>query len=896
MRVIAPLAWLPTLVWLPTLLPLESPAAQESPTPPTQHVGEPAGLVPGWVEYNTGLEQLGAFALDQAAASFAAASKRAPQNIDYATAHALALLLQQKFAEGRAVIDRACAGTNQPPRLARAIRAFAAALNGDRAGMLTYPPPQTDFEWFISRLGESLASKNPQFRKPVGDAVREFQKIAADFAQLQTQDLGGDKALLARGLQHRRSRNYAAAIADLAEYVGRHPDDWVARWNYAAALTGGTNYARARRELSLVLCEQPALFEGYCQRAIAAARMNNFTRAREDLAIARKLDPRNREWLTSVEKVIAENQAVMPRESPERLLNLLLNAAREGESDEELAKAATKLVRAANAERRHGDETYQDRLRRLQWAALADPKDPAKLAALGQFLCDELEVRGEYVDPGRNTMPYRVQTLAMRKKELELARGCFQRALQLDSSHVPSLMGMAQIKFDENLFADAEKYVRSALAVKRDDPVILDMMSRLMKVAAEQQLARAMSAASTYSWDEPMGNGWVRRWTRYGDAVAAGRFENSAMGLLEQANEYLRRALAAARDTPESLDFIGTRAVMQGDFELMRKSYERAVQKVPDKIEYRYALANAYASLGNYDKYLEQATAGRNLEQTSCAAHLLAAWQAILGSDWKRADAMLTAAQRIDPADSRIPAYRGAIAEAQGNLSEAAAYFRAALAVEEAHVALRGSMLGPGSPGCLFDEVARAVVLRMRLARVIEEENPSAALELYEKNLAIEPRLLAPEVVALSAHEEGRNRSETEQLRMKNHPMLKATLDALLPEPRLPADAQKTPPNAAGLLQTNRRLAAVALYRLNRRQEAADYFRLAENYANHLPRGGIGSAYVGLTGLWTPRPVDQIAEQCFRELGQPYRGRGRGSGGAIPNPSPSRRPMRLLRR
>ncbi len=635
-------------------------------------------------------------------------------------------------------------------------------------------------------------------------------------------------------------------------------------------MTGAGNYERARTELSLVLCGNASLFEGYCQRAIAAARMGNVTRARQDLAIARQLDGNNEAWLSSVEKVIAQTQAVMPSETPTALLENLFAAARADGSIEQLAPLATKLVRAAHARRRHGIEVYQEKLRRLQWAVMIDPKNPARLAALGQYLFDEVDVRGEYVDPGRHFRYYRVQPRALQDAEIEAARDCFQRALAVQPLHVAALMGLAQIKYRENLFGDAGDYVRNALAVQSDDPAILDMMSRLMKVAASQALAQALQAAATYSWSEPLGNGWERQWTRYGDPAAAEAFGRSADGFLSRADDYTRRALSSLKDTPESLDYLGTRALTKKDFATMRKCYERAVQIAPEKIEFRYALANADASLGLFDKYLEQATAGRNLEHTSIGAQLLAAWQSILKADGNAASGFLAEASRIDPGDSRIPAYYGAIAEGRGDMREAAACFRAALAMEEAACKLRGSALGEGTPACLFSETSLVVLLRMRLARVVEEQDPAAALALYEKNLAMEPRLNAPEMIALSSHVEGRNRAETEQLRQRNLPMLQIVVNAMLPEPARTADQQKTPPNAVGLLQTSRSLAAVALYKLGRKQDAANAFRQSESYTNLLPRHGIGSAYLAITGIWSPRPIAEIRQACYRDAGSSF--------------------------
>jgi tetratricopeptide (TPR) repeat protein len=751
--------------------------------------------------------------------------------------------------------------------MALAIRAFAAGLERDRAGARTYPPPANDFEWFISRIAENLVATRPL--TTMEEAVKQFPKIASDFAKLQMQSGGGDKALLARGLQHGVEKRHAAAVADLAEYLGANPGDWTTRFYYGVALTNANNFERARRELSLVLCGNSALFEGYCQRAIAAARMGDLTRARKDLALARQLDAKNQSWLPGTEKAVAEAAAMQPSGPASRWADNVLAAARKGQSLEQLTPIAEKLVRTAHASRLNGIEVYQDKLRRLQWSVIAAPKDATRQAALGQFLFDENDVRGEYVDPGKHYVHYRPQTRSLKAVELQVAGECFQRALGIDSLHLPALTGMAQLKYQENLFGDAEKYVRQALAVPREDPVVLDLMSRLKRIAQGQEMARAISAATPVTWTEPLANGWERRVTILGDPVAADRHSRNADALVKQGEVYARRALQACKDTPESYDYLGTLAAEKKQFATMRDWYERAVQKRPDHIEYRYALANAYSALGDHEKYLEHATAGRNLEQTSIGAYLLAAWRAILQSDWTRARDFVVRASRIDSADSRVAAYLGVIAEGQNQLPEAAACFRAAVAIEEANGKHRGAAHGVGSPASLLEEVGRLVALRIRLARLIEESDPAGALALYERNLEMESRLTSPEMIALSLHVEGRIQAETKQLQARNHPMIRPIVDAMLPEPARTSAQQSRPPDAAGLLQVSRSLAGVALYRLGRKPEAAEHFRRVDDYAKYTgaPRGGTRAMTV--TGIWTPRPVADIAAACLREMGDP---------------------------
>ena len=180
-----------------------------------------------------------------------------------------------------------------------------------------------------------------------------------------------------------------------------------------------------------------------------------------------------------------------PNGEPGALLDALLEAARKKAGWEELVAKGGDLLRAQNAHRRRGDEWYQDRRRVLEFAAIDEPMNPDRLADLGHFLLREADVRGESVEPNGDWTSYRPWTNPQKAAELSRARSAFDRALALDSRHVPALVGLAALKIRDLQWADAENILREALRIRADDPRTLELMARVMQEAADQKQAAA---------------------------------------------------------------------------------------------------------------------------------------------------------------------------------------------------------------------------------------------------------------------------------------------------------------------------------------------------------------------------------------------------------------------
>ena len=83
-----------------------------------------------------------------------------------------------------------------------------------------------------------------------------------------------------------------------------------------------------------------------------------------------------------------------------------------------------------------------------------------------------------------------------------------------------------------------------------------------------------------------------------------------------------------------------------------------------------------------------------NLVQTTATFLLKPAWDLIPRTAYRSAREWLGRARAVDPADARVAAYLGVVAEGEKKGDEAVVYYRMALALEEARLKLEGTQLG----------------------------------------------------------------------------------------------------------------------------------------------------------------------------------------------------------
>lgn len=827
--------------------------AQQTPpsVPQRQDVGDPYPVSAGMNEYVDGLRSLEHFDLPAAIDQFTSALSKATDKSDILLGRGLANLLSEKLSAGQADIQAAL-DLNQRNTEARRLYLFGMSMSnrGDVGRRLYNFSSQDSFDRMLQNVCGSYGSamSQPAAVRNFDTARRAFPTVAREYARRFRQSVATGRVLYARGMDAYKQNNPELAADHLEAAAKQFPDDASILTVYGLALAAAGDREHSREVLSTALIFNPALGLAYEQRAICAARMGNLEQARRDIAVAKLLSRRD-DAAANADKVLVEMQGSLPKESADALLNKLIEAANAKAPRAQLNTIAEQLVLAAHSSRVEGYETYQQRMRPLQWWTIAEPKNPDHLAALGQFILDEVDVRGDWIDPGMNWTYYRAQTKQTQQQEIERARALFKQATGINQFHVPAMMGLAKILFRENLCGDSELLVRQAMRVKPNDPEVLDYMSQLMKIAAGQAMSKALSEASTIQWTETVGN-WEYRYTRYGDYAAAEADGRRADGFMSSADAYLKAALQALQDTPQSYDFIGTLAMRRKNYDTAAKAYAAAVKKVPNSIEFHYALANAYAKQNQIQQYLTEATTGRCLEQTTGSAYLQWAWRPIAEGRFDEAMSLVKQAMKVDPIDSRNLAFMGAIAEGQKQSAVAAAYFAAAIAVDQAKGRHRDASYEQATGRWRLDEIGPTVAMRMRLARIIESADPAAALALYQQNLILEPKLTAMQ-------------------------MVEPITGAILPEPNRSMQSQRQIPtnggipSMGGMLKTCRELEAVALYRLDRKQDAAASFKKLEYY-NQIPAlgGARRTAENPLGGsVLRTQSIAQIAVDCFREVG-----------------------------
>ena len=647
-----------------------------------------------------------------------------------------------------------------------------------------------------------------------------------------------------RGCDLLLSNEVTQAMAILRPLVDSSPTDMTARACYATALSMSNYHEQARQQMSIVLSWRPAWVDGYVVRAVSAAEMDAGHQATHDLEVARQLDSKDSiKAIGTASRRIAKALAAAPKEPASKLHAELLKAARDSLSMDQLAERAVNLLKASNGGRRLGDEVYSETRRELAWALLAHPKNPDRLAAVGRFLLDEIDVRGDSVEPTRYMIHYRQQDKVLKEAELQHAKQLFNEALAIKPDHVPSLAGLARMEIRHDLWGNAERYLRRAIATGTSDRDVLKLMRDVMRAAAAQRVAASISLRMTRRWEEKIGN-TVYEYVEMPTAAAlakANNYDAQAAHLLGTARDYIRRALTTLANDAASHDFVAAMAFAAKDYEAAALSWEKAVTLDPNTRHYHYSLANAYSELGRVDAYMEHATVGRNLEHTTAATQLDWAWDLIAGGKLPEAAAFLDKAVAVDPGDARTLAYMAVIAEAQDKNDEALALYRAAFALEEAHALQRGGSWSKGSGYWYVSETGRPVELRSRIADLISARHPQQAADFYLQNVNVE--------------------SWFKDAALKEH-----VHTAMFPLPNLAKGTRQMAPTFGEIMRTNRALAAVELAGLGQCDKAAEHFRKLLEYDGRAQAGGANAYQRPRDDLWKSHRVAAAAVKCFERI------------------------------
>jgi len=729
----------------------------------------------GSAAYLEGLDALAAAKWSDAAAAFGKAARADEENADYYAARGVAQVLAEQFAKALPDLQRA---QRLNPDLWEAKLWICAAyyMSGDASTgsqYVTHGPSgpgaaaRSDLDysawvyqvgigyWNCLRGGTATISEGGKTVKLTREALvaQEFPRLGVAFAARRRGAAGGGlaEAIYTRAMALMNRDEYAATLKQLEPLLEASPNEPRYLALQAGCLLELKDYSGARRLWTRLLTtnllagnpDQPA---GYLQRARAAAAMGDARRARADLDVARSLGVAAPQSVRDeIEKGLAASKGSA---DPQALAAALDQAVRSNRPWAEQVGAALALEKAAGAARLRCDEAYQDRLRVLGAAVADRPKDADRLVAFAKYLYDSCDPPRDDAEPRKAPLLYRNQPGGGRQREVARAEELVDRALQAKPDHIGALGLKAAILYSWLKFGDAKPVLEKALALKPNNPELLQQMAIDLGYAAGAVKTNALltrGSAVTVTTDRYPNAGTgtvtvVTRTTVDHEAIArADELDRQADELSQLTEDYTQKALKASAGTPQGFYFKGWLAQNGGDLPAAKDALAEAVRLKPDFQTAWYLLAGVCRRMGLDDEAAAARAAADNLAQTTAVAWLIAAQSDMRHMKLKSARQVLARARQTDPADARIEAYLGASDLADGKPADSLGHLRAALAIEAAREQLHGRTLAAESPLPLeADDIGLAVAVRLRTgAAILQQGDPDQAAAEFQAAVSL---------------------------------------------------------------------------------------------------------------------------------------------------------------
>src|SRR5438445_96979 len=472
----------------------------------------------GWTAYAEGLDALAEGRWPAAVASFTRALESAGDDATIVLARGAASTLAEDFPRALKDLERA-RRLGLRGREAELWTEVAEAMSGSvspehasggdrpnrgRPGMVSIPGHiaqvrddySTEYGWFLAyqlaneyqkqRLPRDFgglenpeATRSPQMRQTMQRAGRMFAEKWLKRPELASINLARAKESI-RGGQ-------GSSFVQAQRVLAAQPSDPEARYLVARSWLDAGRLAKARTVFTIALTTRAADVAAYLGRAMAAARLGDAKRARADLDTAGRLDS------ASTANARGAIEAELARQkvdgSAEKLLGDLERASSSGAPMDQLIGLAVRVHKVTGEARLRYDEIYQDRLRVLEDAVRANPKNPDRLADLAKYVIDEAENRGEKVEPRRAFVPYRWQE--SRERELGRAIAIADQALALNGNHVGAMMQKAWALTGLKQYDRAEQLADQALRLAGNNPDALRLYARFRSMRANQMSAEA---------------------------------------------------------------------------------------------------------------------------------------------------------------------------------------------------------------------------------------------------------------------------------------------------------------------------------------------------------------------------------------------------------------------
>ncbi|MCW8130634.1 MAG: tetratricopeptide repeat protein [Planctomycetota bacterium] len=853
----------------PGLKPSEGDAPEAKPVDPNlasvlgregeiDRLDVPVALPKGMVAFISGLDKLAAYKPLDAIPFLTQAIETNEENSDYFTARGSAYVVAERMEQGLPDLQRALR-LNPKNLLASRMTRLAYLMMGDQMSASKFygHGGSSNIDFLITEVGVGYGNRALAKQGGYKIGMRDEQKAAAAVQKLpvvsqmvagayRSNDGQSVQALFALGVEQLRAGDYAAARSGFQDVLAKYPQDWTSRYYYARALMGTGDPELARRELTFLLCWKRFLPEAYAARAICAARQNDGPRARADLEIARKLDPaKAAEAEPEVAKVRAQ-AAPAGAEKDAQAYDDLLQAVKARPSFEDLVARCSHLRQSVDARRLRWDERYQMGLYERCAAARAKRGDAERLCDVADYLWENREVRGVQIVLNGATTWFRRQTPDSATMEIQFVKALAEEGLNFNprSGRCYAIKADVLLIKENNLEAATQAAGRAVQLAPRLPQAYMSLSNCCKESATRlRERAAALRAPKTGSRRVVDQHGNYLRDETYlipasaEDLAQAEACDREAAVFKEKEQKCFDAALASAKGTREEPYYQALIYYLRKDYANAKTWMEKAVAENPGNDKFPFALANCIQALGDPDGYLEAFGRAVNRQETTAAVWLRVAWEKIERNAWDAARKALLRARELDPADARIPAYTGVIAEfGARDAAEAEACFRIALALEEARARANNTtfLAGPTTP-LSPEDAGLTLMLRLKAARYAFQRDPAMAAEYYTATAAMEPRLSA----------------------WKLAEPVKA---GMLPDPERDARQNTMAMPLVSILKNNRIFAAQALINAGKNAEAGPHIAEAENFINRLPAGGEAYLDFELEPQYVPFVVSSMSE------------------------------------
>lgn len=676
------------------------------------------------IAYVEGLDALREGTFDVARTAFSRAIDRDSENVEYRIARGVTALFAEQPETAIKDLDRAM----QLSERSKESRMWRAAADRMQAQFFTEVYPQVTNDPFESTVGDVCAFWGQTFRavepgyEPSAAEQAERRAKLGDlrrwFVSRKLEVGNAVEVLWARGRARCDRGEWAAAAADIEAAIARWPDDPTVLYYQAGVRLALGDLETARRAYTRVLTSDTTFVNAYLGRALAAARMGDATRANADVAVIAKLAPD-----------VARNN--------------------EGAVAKALRDARVPAVFAA--ERRRYDETYQDGLREREQRVRERAQDANARADVAAWLYEHIDVPRERVEPRGEPRFLRTQTQEQQNAELARAEQCCDEALALDATCVKALVVKAALRVWTMRYSDAETLLKRALDQAPTDADVLQLLSQVMDVAAAQKRALAaglrtptvVGSDTRIEGDYEVTTTWWRQPSQ-AELERARQLEAEADACLQRAVAALEIAAKAKAGTAQGAFIQGVLDRRFGRLEPARAAFAEATAKDSQYVEAWFQLAGVCSELGRADDALAARASAFDCIETTAAPHLTAAWRLLERTKFESVRRVLADAEKHDPADPRIAAFRGVAFEADDKRADAIREYTTALDLERARATTCGTSLDQGDTRPIATHLlGLAFTLRRKLAALaLEEGDAATALAHLNASIALESRLV----------------------------------------------------------------------------------------------------------------------------------------------------------